>query len=202
MNAPEESLILAEAETILNPQPKTSLVEQIGHFSSAETLEDNAIDPTQYKITPTQRSLCALLVRGFSLAAACRQLHANYAAAFRWRSQEWFEPVCEEERNKWFLGQGIDKKQEALAPLIGPALLSLQQLLSSEDDKTRLAAANLVFEQFFDSKRPVGRPRHERPEEEVKPDLSDMRILAEQRIAAMNGTIRDQNGHVNVVANG
>lgn len=198
--------IIQTAETILQSQsnspPKTDFATQIGHLSTAEGPEDYAVDESQVRITPTQRSLCALLVRGFSLAAACRQLHANYAAASRWKQQEWFEPVLEEERQKWFLGQGIDKKQETFAPLVGLALESLREAMKSEDDKVRLAAATLIFEQFFDSKRPVGRPRHMRPEDNTPPDLSDLRVIAEQRVADMNASVRNSNGHVNIVANG
>jgi hypothetical protein len=202
MNDPTTQAILS-AETILaeSAKPKTSLLEQIGHFSTAESVEDYSFDASQVAITPTQRSLVALMVRGFSMAAACRKLHCNYAAACRWKTSPWWDAICEEERIKWLQSEGIDSKQEAFAPLVGVALESLKSAMESEDDKVRLAACQIVFEQFFDSRRPVGRPRKPSDTPESPPDLSDLRIIAEQRVVDMTNSIRE-NGHVSVVANG
>jgi hypothetical protein len=196
--------ITAEAESILaeSAKPKISLLEQIGHFSTAEQAGDLIVDSSQTKITPIQRSIVALCVRGFSLAAACRKLHTNYAAAFRWKNSDWWPVVEEEERSKWLQSEGIDTKHEAFAPLIAPALEAIRMSLLSEDDKVRLTAANLVFDQFFDKeKRPVGRPRKDKEEVDGPPDLSDLRVLAEQRIAEMNAAVRIA-GTFNVVSNG
>jgi hypothetical protein len=205
MDDPSLTPIVSEAEQILaeSNRPKTSLIDQIGHFSSAENSEDYLFDPSQIKITPTQRSLVALMVRGFSLAAASRKLHVNYGAAFRWKGQPWWEPICEEERIKWLQQEGIDTKQEAFAPLVGTALEAVKEALSSEDDKIRMAAVQMVFDNFFDQKRPVGRPKkHNDNGDEESLSFADIQKLAFDRVANMHSNIRDTNGQVNIVANG
>ncbi len=170
----------------------------IGHINSAEHPEDLAITPEAQRITPTQRSYVALRVRGFSSAAACRKLSVNQMAALRWSRSEWFDSVCEEEREKWFLSQGIDKKQEIMTPLMGLAVDALRSALSSEDERIRMAAVDKVFETFFDDKRPVGRPKSEKPEPEKVITLSDIQEKSKIKVNELRAS---HNGHIDIRAN-
>jgi hypothetical protein len=188
------------------PQTKeipTDLATQIGHLSTAETPEDLEYNEILRKVSPQQRTYCALRVRGFSSAAACRQLKINVMAASRWSNSEWFNAVCEEERKKWFEESGIDLRKELMVPLVGKAVDAISETLSSEDYKVRLQAANLVLETFFDTKRPIGRPRLLREEEttEPAPDLSDVLGQANQRVILLSERISSQSEAVQIRAN-
>lgn len=171
----------------------------IGHLHTAEQPEDLAISPEAQRITPQQRSYCALRVRGFSSAAAARQLNINQMAAHRWSQSVWFEVLCEEERNKWLLSSGIDKRQEMMTPLMGLALDTLKGALISEDEKIRMLAVDKIFETFFEAeKRPIGRPRLERPVEEKVINLSDIQERAKQKIQNLGS---NSQGTIDIRAN-
>src|SRR4030095_1210167 len=90
-----------------NPQNvPISISGLFGHVGSAEHPEDLTVQPEVTKLTPQQRTYVSLRVRGFSSAAACRQLNLNLMAAHRWSNSQWFEAACEEERTKWFIHSG------------------------------------------------------------------------------------------------
>src|SRR4030095_4258208 len=178
---------------------RTGFETLIGHVSTAEFPEDEPISQTAHRLTPIQRSFVALRVRGFSSAAACRQLNVNIMAGSRWSNSDWFEPACEEERNKWLISAGVDKKQEIVAPLVGAAMDALKTALASEDEKIRLMAANQVFDMFFDVKKPgPGRPRKEVQEEDSPLDLSDIQQRAKNKITLLNAT---NDGQIDLRAN-
>lgn len=194
---------LRETHQILNPPPKTNFRTQIGHWSTAESSEDYSFNDSQIRITPIQRSFAGLLVRGFSIPAACRELNLNPNTARRWADAEWFEPVCETERQKWFASKTVADKTELFATLMGKAFDALRELLSSEDEKIRLAAVNFVVTQFFGGveKQPIGRPR--KPEPEVgPPDLGDIQTIAARRISAMRDSVNGSSNHIEIRANG
>jgi hypothetical protein len=160
----------------------------IGHLTTAEQPEDLEISPEAQRITPQQRSYVALRVRGFSSAAACRQLNINQMAALRWSNSAWFEVACEEERNKWLINQGIDKRVELMIPLMPLALEALKAGLISPDERIRMAAVDKVFNTFFaEEKRPVGRPP--KPREDSEPlNLSDIQQRSADKIQALKNT--------------
>lgn len=203
---PEELRNGAEVEIagqtlpVLNSSaPSIGFDALIGHLHTAEHPEDIAVSPEAYKITPTQRTYCALRVRGFSSAAACRKMNINQMAASRWANAGWFDAVCEEERNKWLLSQGIDKRVELMTPLMGLALDALKSSLISEDEKIRMAAVDKVFETFFESeKRPVGRPPNPKSEIDKVVSLSDIQERSKQKINELRS---NHNGHVDIRAN-
>jgi len=160
----------------------------IGHLTTAEQPEDLEVSPEAQKITPQQRTYVALRVRGFSSAAACRQLNLNQMAALRWSNSAWFEVACEEERNKWLINQGIDKRVELMIPLMPLALDALKAGLVSADERIRMAAVDKVFSTFFsEEKRPVGRPP--KPRDDSEPlNLSDIQQRSADKIQALKNT--------------
>lgn len=160
----------------------------IGHLTTAEQPEDLEISPEAHKISPQQRTYVALRVRGFSSAAACRQLNINQMAALRWSNSQWFDVACEEERNKWLINQGIDKRVELMIPLMPLALDALKSALISEDERIRMAAVDKVFNTFFaEEKRPVGRPP--KPKDDSVPmSLSDIQQRTQDKIQALKST--------------
>lgn len=184
-------------------ESNTDLITQIGHFATAEKTEDLDFTEESYKVTPQQRSYAALRVRGFSSAAASRQLNVNQMAASRWQNSKWFEPLCEEERNKWFVSSGVDVRKEIMAPLVSKAVDALSDALESEDDKVKILAANTVFDTFFaNDKRPVGRPPNHKPLEEEPLTLNDLINRANSRVNGMTGEIYGQNEPISIRANG
>lgn len=171
----------------------------VGHVSNAEHPEDALIPPEITKLTPQQRSYVALRVRGFSSAAACRQLSLNLMAASRWSNSQWFQAACEEERTKWLLQAGIDKKIELMVPLMGLALDALKAGLTSEDERIRMLAVDKVFATFFgDDKRPVGRPPKDKSGDNAPITLSDIQERSQQRVNLLKATNQD---HVDLRAN-
>lgn len=154
----------------------------IGHFSYAEKDEDLAEETISINITPEQRSYVALRVRGFSSTFAASKLNLNRLAAQRWETTDWFEDCREEELKKWLVGAGLEQKQEALIPLVPDTLQAIKSTLNSEDEKIKLAAAQLVLDNIFgEAKKAVGRPRKE-SEPSDNPDLTDIMATAIQRI--------------------
>ena len=161
----------------------------IGHLNTAEQPEDLVVSPEATKVTPQQRSYVALRVRGFSSAAACRQLNINQMAAHRWSESKWFEVVCEEERNKWLINQGIDKRVELMIPLMPLALDALKAGLISPDERIRMAAVDKVFSTFFaEEKRPVGRPPKPREDSNEPLSLSDIQQRTQDKIQALRAS--------------
>ena len=155
----------------------------IGHLTTAEQPEDLEISPEIQKITPQQRSFVALRVRGFSCAAAARQINVNYMAAMRWSNSVWFDSICEEERTKWLVSAGIDKRVELMTPLMGMALDALKAALVSEDERIRMAAVDKVFSTFFaEEKRPVGRPPKPKDDSGAPLSLSDIQQRTQEKI--------------------
>lgn len=184
----------------LNPSPDVPLSfdSLIGHVNTAEHPEDLIIQPEVTKLTPQQRSYVALRVRGFSSAAACRHLNLNLMAAHRWSNSAWFESACEEERNKWLISSGVDKRVELMVPLIGLALDALKAGLTSEDERIRLLAVDKVFTTFFgDEKRPVGRPPKVKSDE-APITLSDIQERSQQRVNQLKSSNQE---HVDLRAN-
>lgn len=161
----------------------------IGHINTAEQPEDLEISPEAQRITPQQRSYVALRVRGFSSAAACRQLNINQMAALRWSNSPWFDAACEEERNKWLVSTGVDKRTELMIPLMGLAVDALKAALVSEDEKIRLAAVDKVFSTFFaEEKRPVGRPPKPKDDGVIPLTLSDIQQRAQDKIQSLKAS--------------
>lgn len=176
-----------------------SLTGLLGHVGNAEHPEDNKIQPEMAKLNPQQRSYVALRVRGFSSAAACRQLNLNLMAAHRWSNSQWFQAACEEERTKWLIQSGIDKRVELMVPLMGMALDALKAGLTSEDERIRMLAVDKVFATFFgDEKRPVGRPPKDKSGELAPITLSDIQERSQQRVSQLKATNQE---HVDLRAN-
>jgi len=109
-------------------------------------------------------------------------------AAMRWSNSAWFEVCCEEERNKWLINQGIDKRVELMVPLMPLALDALKSALISPDERIRMAAVDKVFSTFFsEEKRPVGRPP--KPQDNSEPlSLSDIQQRAQDKIQALKAS--------------
>jgi hypothetical protein len=183
-----------------NPQNvPISLSGLFGHVGSAEHPEDLTVQPEVTKLTPQQRTYVSLRVRGFSSAAACRQLNLNLMAAHRWSNSQWFEAACEEERTKWLIQSGIDKRVELMVPLMGLALDALKSGLTSEDERIRLLAVDKVFATFFgDEKRPVGRPPKPKSDDSDPITLSDIQERSQQRVNLLKATNQD---HIDLRAN-
>jgi len=185
--------------TNLESSVPISFAALTGHISNAEHPEDLQVQPEVTKLTPQQRSYVALRVRGFSSAAACRQLNLNLMAAHRWSNSQWFQAACEEERTKWLLQSGIDKRVELMVPLIGKALDALDAALGSEDERIRMLAVDKVFATFFgDEKRPVGRPPKDKGNSDAPITLSDIQERSQQRVSQLKATNQD---HVDLRAN-
>jgi hypothetical protein len=110
-------------------------------------------------------------------------------AAVRWSNSLWFEVVCEEERNKWLINQGIDKRVELMVPLMPLALDALRSALISPDERIRMAAVDKVFATFFsEEKRPVGRPPKPRDDSDEPLSLSDIQQRSYDKIQALKAT--------------
>lgn len=176
-----------------------SITSLLGHVSTAEHPEDLTVQPEVTKLTPQQRSYVALRVRGFSSAAACRHLNINLMAAHRWSNSPWFTSACEEERTKWLIQTGIDKRVELMVPLMGLALDALKSGLTSEDERIRMLAVDKVFATFFgDEKRPVGRPPKPKSDDLSPITLSDIQERSQQRVNQLKATNQE---HVDLRAN-
>jgi len=168
----------------------TDLITQIGHFGTAEFDEDLELTPESRAITPIMRQFALMRVRGYSISTAARKCNINQMTAQRWTNEPWFRIAFEEERRK-VIDDSSDFRKELLAPLLSQALDALSSVLSSEDEKTRLAAVSLVFDNFFASKRGPGRPALNTNSGNTPiEDLSDLVSRAEERIANLNQSVK------------